>query len=76
MVHLHNLVPVNILSWQDGPTGWKLGVDENYRGEFDSNVAYRLNDYVKVGDKVYQSKTNLTAGQFVPIQLDRNYRRS
>ena len=56
---------VNILSWQDASTGWKLGVDENYRGEFDSNVAYRLNDYVKVGDKVYQSKTNLTAGQFV-----------
>ena len=58
---------VNILSWQDASTGWKLGVDENYRGEFDSNVAYRLNDYVKVGDKVYPTKTNLTAGQFVPI---------
>ena len=56
---------INILSWQDASTGWKLGVDENYRGEFDSNVAYRLNDYVKIGDKVYQSKTNLTAGPFV-----------
>ena len=30
------------------------------------NVAYRLNDYVKVGDKVYPTQTNLTAGQFVP----------
>ena len=46
---------VNILSWQDASTGWKLELTKITEVSL-INVAYRLNDYVKVGDKVYQPK--------------------
>jgi hypothetical protein len=54
---------INILNY-DVNNGWKLGADENYRGDFTSTVAYFQDEYVKFNDSVYKAKTNLIPGGF------------
>jgi len=54
---------INILNWT-ASGGWKLGADDNYRGDFQVNVSYFEGEYVKINNQVYQAKTNLIAGTF------------
>ena len=44
--------------------GWVLGVDENYRGDFNTTVSYFEGEYTKYADKIYQANTNLIPGAF------------
>jgi hypothetical protein len=54
---------INIVNWSaDG--GWKLGADEDYRGDFLHTVTYFKDEYVKQNGNVYQAKTNLIPGAF------------
>ena len=43
---------------------WHIGSEPNYRGNFRTTASYTEGEYVKVGDEIYQSKSNLIPGVF------------
>jgi len=54
---------VDLIQWHD-TTGWRLGVDEDYRGDFSNLVSYATGEYVKHLGKIYVATTNLIPGAF------------
>ena len=54
---------VDILNYSSSG-GWKIGADDNYRGDHVTTVSYFEGEYVKYNNTVYQAKTNLVPGPF------------